>query len=593
MIVGFRMPNSEIRANGYRLITFNTNEEVDGKETKISLSELYENRVYAYKDENNDVIDYYRDKEKFFALKKQFKGNKDREIVNVNLKRRSQALINALLNGSSDTWKTATWPEVETAVVMTLYRMALKYNGKKDDSKYLTTFMDQLRTQSPDLNNEEDVVGQYPDDSYSDGKRDNIKKASLGGLFNRDPRIRLTCTHFLRRIGPSEDMLADVERARSVMATEQPVAESPETDDYRSAFIDTNVFERSKNCMSEMPLYKYEGIDEAPASGTDNMYGPIRVPKADYSYENYEYQKGLYSKLERNPDGSESFIQYIGQYQLKAPSEELDKLYKYCLRDKLVAQIKKGQVDTITRMTRAEFSVLSEFVDDEYILDVPFASFHAEAFSSGNKQKIKIQALRGSKIEETEIWNENAGAPDGHAIFHENNLAVIKKGIDSTNFLVQKGTAEFIIRFYNFYPAVSADYKKEIQDALYFYKQDDIVVEEIVLAFEGQNPDGRAVIRVGSRLAAEMNPGGLRVYKSLPIGIRKDIRDSILNEQEEFPEALINILGVIGRRAPSVNEKDRLDYQSTSTGEREVIGKVPQYPAGHTYVNVQNPNANK
>jgi hypothetical protein len=370
------------------------------------------------------------------------------------------------------------------------------------------------------------------------------------------------------------------------MATESPVSDSPETDDYRSAFIDTNVYERAVDSYTEIPLYKYTGIDEAASGNTTDMYGPIQVHKADYTILKYEYQKGMFSRIEREADGSPTFIKYFGQYQLKAPSEELDKLYKFCLRDKLVNRIKKGDVETITRMTRAEFSVLAEFVDSEYVLWVPLASFYAEPFPSG-QQKIKVQLIRGNKIEETEIWNTNVGLPGVYAIFDEDDIKVIKKGIDSTNFLVQKGTAEYLIRFYNYYPALLAEEKKEIQDALYFYKQDDIVVEEIVLAFEGQNPDGRAVIKVGTRLAAEMNPGGLRVYKSLPIGIRKDIRDSILNEQEEFPEALINILGVIGRRAPSVDEKDRLDYQATSTGEREVVGRVPEYPEGHTYVNVQ------
>jgi hypothetical protein len=587
--LGFRLPNTELRANGYRLLTDNINEEIDGKETKISLAELHENRVFAYRDENNDVIDYYRDKEKFFALKRQFKGNADREVVNVNLKRRSQALMNALIQGDGQIWKTATWPEVETAVIMTLYRVMLKYDNHDGDDAYITTFMDQVRVQDPDNNNEADFIGQFKDDSYSDAKRKNIMRASLGGLFNRDPRIRLTCIHFLRRIGPSSDMMEDVIRARAVMATESSIAESPETSDYRSAFIDTNVYERYGNSYTTTQMYIYTGIDERDSADPSDMYGPIQVPKEDYTIQKYEYQKGMYSKIERNQDGSPSFVKYFGQYQLKAPSEELDKLYKLCLRDKIVNQIHKGEAEAITRMTRAEFSVLSEFIDDEYVLWVPFASFYAEPFSSG-KQKIKIQVIRGNRIEEAEIWSSTVGNPGHYAIFHSDDISVIKKGIDSTNFLVQKGTAEFLLRFYNFYPALAADVKKEIQDALYFYKQDDIVVEEIVLAFEGQNPDGRAVIKVGTRLAAEMNPGGLRVYKSLPIGIRKDIRDAIINEQEEFPEALINILGVIGRRAPSVDERDRLDYQSTVTGEREVVGRVPVYPEGTTYVNVQDPN---
>jgi hypothetical protein len=436
------------------------------------------------------------------------------------------------------------------------------------------------------LIDEESIQNDYPANTYSDGKRDNIMRASLGGLFNRDPRIRLECVHFLRRIGPSQEMLEDVIRARSVMAADSPIAESPETDDYRSAFIDTNNYERKEDAMMQVPQYRYQGIDEPVPGDQSSTYGPIWVPRPDYTVGKYEYQKGMYSNIETSAQGSgRAFLQYVGQYQLKAPSEELDKLYKCCLRDQLVNRIKTGEVEAITRMTRAEFSVLAEIIDDEYILSVPFASFHSKPF--GQRERITVQEIRGTRIIEDEIWSENTGLPDEYAIFNVDDVSVIKKGIDSTNFLVQKGTAEFLIRFYNSYPAIEADRKREIQDALYFYKQDDIVVEEIVLAFEGQNPDGRAVIKVGTRLAQEMNSGGIRVYNSLPIGIRKDIRDAILDEQEEFPEALINILGVIGRRAPSVDERDRLDYQSTATGEREVVGRPPDQPEGYTSNNVR------
>ena len=582
--LGFRLPNTEIRANGYRLITANKTEEMANRETKLSIRQLRNNRIYAYKDENNDIIDYYRDKDRFYGLQRQYHGNSEREVINVNLLRRAQALINALLNGNGDAWRLATWPEVETAVILTLYRMMVKYEANPDDS-YITTFMDQLRMQDPTVIDEENVSGDYPDDSYSDGKSDNIMRACLGGLFNRDPRIRLECVHFLRRLGPNEDMLEYVIRAKSVMAIDSPISESPETDDYRSAFIDTNIFERKEDAMMQQPLYRYQGIDEPVPGDTSSTYGPIWIPRADYTVTGYEYQKGMFSNIEHNPDGSRSFIKYYGQYQLKAPSEELNKLYKFCLRDQLVNRIKSGDVTAITRMTRAEFSVLAEVIDDEYILQVPFASFHSEPFASG-RQRITVQELRGTSVITDEIWSQHTGMPDKYAIFDAMDVSVIKKGIDSTNFLVQKGTAEYLIRFYNSYPALRADKKREIQDALYFYKQDDIVVEEIVLAFEGQNPDGRAVIKVGTRLAEEMNPGGIRVYNSLPIGIRKDIRDAILDEQEEFPEALINILGVIGKRSPSVEERDRLDYQATSTGEREVVGRPPDQPEGYTSDNI-------
>ena len=258
-------------------------------------------------------------------------------------------------------------------------------------------------------------------------------------------------------------------------------------------------------------------------------------------------------------------VNYLGQYQLKAPVEELEKLYKFIQRGRLVTAIKRGDVSVITKMSRADFGVLSEFVDSEYVLRVPFVSFH-----------------RDSKFK-----------PSKFAIFTENDIRVIKKGIDSTNFLVQKGTAEFLIRFFNFYydPNQKEDYgisetsQQEIIDAMYFYKQDDIVVEEIVLAFEGENPDGRAVIKAGSvedgyALAEKLNAGGLRVYRALPVGIRKDIRDAINGDQEKLPASLKNILGIIKVRSPKASEP--FTYVRPTTGETSPVGDPPETPAGDT-----------
>jgi hypothetical protein len=620
--LGFRLPNDEIRANGYRLLVDGPSEKGVNIETKLSLEELREYRIYAYKDERNDIIDYYRNKEEYFRLHREYHSDvpydpsrerdldagvePSRKVININLLRRSQALIDALLSGNGNMWKTAQWPEVETAVLLTLYRVMVKYKNN-GGNEYITTFMDQLRSQDPLQIDEQAVAGEYPNDTYSDSKRENIMRASLVGLFNRDPRIRLQCIHFLRRIGPSEDMMEDVIRARNVMATDTAVVESPETDDYRSAFIDTNVYERKASALVPEERYRYEGIDEAPMND-DTYYYTAMQPTKDYTIKKYEYQSEFLSIKERDANQVPMAIDYYGQYQLKAPSEELNKLYKFCLRDQIVGRIKAGEVEAITRMTRAEFSVIAEVIDDEFILRVPFASFYADPL--GGQQNLTIQILRGTRVETTAISRDVKSIPGKYAIFTEQDLTVIRKGIDSTNFLVQKGTAEFMIRFYEFYPALEADKKRLIQDALYFYKQDDIVVEEIVLAFEGQNPDGRAVILVGPNrvdeddpnsrllpgLAVEMNPGGVRIYKSLPDEIKKDIRDAILDEQEEFPEALINILGVIGRRSPAIDDRltyERTEYERSTTGRSSsatVANPIGEPRVGDTVDNTREEN---
>jgi len=154
-----------------------------------------------------------------------------------------------------------------------------------------------------------------------------------------------------------------------------------------------------------------------------------------------------------------------------------------------------------------------------------------------------------------------------------------------------KGTAEFLIRFYNFYDRCTdfrtrttktgctdgggyepnGTYKKEIRDAMYYYIQDDIVVQEFELAFNGENPDGRAVIHAGTNLSMHLNPGGERVYLSLPERIRKDIRDAVWGDYERLPEELKNILGIISARAPRPNV---LTYYNV------MLGLEPRVPWG-------------
>lgn len=587
--LGFWLPNDEIRAWGYRLIspTEATSLNSPKLEAKYNFDELFTDRFIAYKDgANGRIVDYYSDRTKFRNLQTTYgKDVKKSEFVldNMELWLKAQGLINAILSGDKDAFRLANWAETEAMVLLTLNRVKMQYdryitaNGLgsyADINKPVTAFFDQFirvagdqRTKDRDsvpketlVEAEKRVVDQIKLKNFSEDRRASIVQASLGGIFNKDPRVRLTAIHFLRRMGPSEEMLEDVVKARSILASETNMKENPDTSDYRHAFIDTNLWERvpDDKALFTEEQRRYAGIDDTP----DLMDPPVRRAQDNYSVEAYEYQMGMMSNL---PDEGGRLISYLGQYQLKAPVEELEKLYSFIQRGRLVHAIKRGDVASITKMSRADFGVLAEFIDNEYVLRVPFVSFHRDA------------NLR----------------PSRYAIFNENDIRVIKKGIDSTNFLVQKGTAEFLIRFFNFYYdkenrenyGISAQSEQEIIDAMYFYKQDDIVVEEVVLAFEGENPDGRAVIKAGSAddgfgLAERLNAGGLRVYRSLPVGIRKDIRDAVNGDQEKLPASLKNILGIIKVRSPKASEP--FTYVRPATGEKAEAGEAPTYPAGDT-----------
>jgi len=428
--------------------------------------------------------------------------------------------------------------------------------------------------------------------TFSEEKRKSIIEASLGGIFNKDPRIRLTAIHFLRTLGPDETMLADIEKARNIAAQANATVTPAETDDYRSAFIDTHTYRRFGNETSNintiadylvLDMHKYEGaVDqdvEERARGFNEYVSYVdtlpntakykmSIPHPRYDPHHNEFSRIIYLPAPGATNQPRP-ARFYGFYQLKAPAEELEKLYMMIRRNQLVRSIKQGDVNTIRKMSRSEFNILSEAIDNEWRGYIPFQSFHADA----------DRYLPGQRT------------PSDLAIFTGKDIRVIKAGIDNSNFLVQKGTAEFLNRFYNFYDRCTdfrnratvagcsdgngyepnGPYKKEIRDAMYYYIQDDIVVQEFELAFNGENPDGRAVIRAGSDLSMHLNPGGERVYLSLPERIRKDIRDAVWGDYERLPEELQHILGIISTRAPRDNV---INYYNVT------LGLEPHVPTG-------------
>lgn len=582
--LGFRLPNDEIRASGYRLITMEpTNQSDPRREAKVNLVDRFNSVFYAYRRADNTLITWYNNRTEWIARAAGQNITADVEnvdspwIYNFDQMERAQNLINSILAGDPDVLRTITWPDLEAAIILTLRRVQIQFAlAGAGATQPVTTFMDQMRTQdvvvanprhegNPNVRdrmfiNEEQVAREksFPNNTFSEEKREAIKTAAIGGMFNRDQRVRLTAYHFLRRIGPDESMLDAVILARSIVAGAGAEHVEPDTDDYLNTYIDTNVYERRRDIdYTSVLLNKYKGVipDDELDDADKTLQYDILNPA--YTVETNEYQMGMISNRD---DERGTLIQYFGLYQMKSPGEELDKLYRFIQRRRLVRAIKRGDVNAIIRLSRADFGVLSEFIDAEYGARVPFVSFHTTA---------------GDPSARTAL-------PSPFAIFDEDDIAVIKRGIDSTNFLVQKGTAEYLIHFYNFYTGFSADdpAKREIRDAMYFYKQDDIAVEEFVLAFEGENPDGRAVIMAGTPLSRDLNPGGERVYRTLPNNILKDIRDAVLDETQRLPESLRAILGLITVRATDADAN--LTYESG--GESATVRGTPTSPSGPSSV---------
>jgi hypothetical protein len=323
----------------------------------------------------------------------------------------------------------------------------------------------------------------YRNDSYSEEKREAIKQSALGGLFNKDPRIRLSSIHFLRRIGPDESMMESVISARSIASNVDDVKSLPETDDYLNRFLDTNIYTRDKSKDAiTYKWHRYEGIlpdkdlEKEEPDQVENVLNPAYKP-------DFEYLFPFESAIEKRK------IRYWGTYQIKSPGEELNKLYQFIQRRKLVRAIKRGDVAAITKLSRADFGILSQPIDDEYMLRVPFASFHTTVDRKTTPSEAR---------------------PSPWAVFKADDIRVIKRGIDSTNFLVQKGTCEYLVKFYNFYKG---------------FKRDD--------------------------------------------SVKKEIRDAVLGEIEKLPDELKGILGIITSRAVTAGSSLTYDRKVPKGGTME------------------------
>jgi hypothetical protein len=151
-------------------------------------------------------------------------------------------------------------------------------------------------------------------------------------------------------------MLDAVIRARSIVAGAGEERTEPDTDDYLNAFIDVNVYERikGKDYTAEL-LNRYKGVIPDERLNDADQTLQYDVLNHMYTVEGHEYQPGMISNKE---DERGQLIQYFGLYQIKSPGEELDKLYRFIQRRRLVRAIKRGDVNSIIRLSRALRSTL-------------------------------------------------------------------------------------------------------------------------------------------------------------------------------------------------------------------------------------------
>jgi len=541
---------------------------------------------------------------------------KVRPVFNVQHYNNVAYFINDILNGDKGAMTTVDWSVVESAILLSMYRFHLMVDAERErtgesirevilDGDRRIDFLHSLFvTPIIDKKDEEYILNgkkfnftktfgremlydlsiripAFKKDKRGDefspklgmnlyqSKLNNLINASLGGLYNKDPRIVLTSTHWLRRLGPSEVMLHDVKNRINEVLTD------------KVKFIDTNIFLRrdylniqdypeirslfpedvTKNERArsihyvvsqdfETFYYKPYGsedykeiitfYDMKPGYSAMNPYRDPELPPIKYSgaYPVND-EKLIYLMPIANPNYTENryefFFNSYGMYQEKSPAEELKKLYGFIVRDMLVKKVRSGKVtDIFANMTEEEFLFLSNKIDDEYILRIPMLSFFGQDpddtlnLRNGDYNSEKAFEITKSK------FNFIKEAHSKYPIFNEYHIPIIAQGVANKNFVVQKGTAEYLTKFYNYYCNLEDGTKRDIKDAMYYYKSVDVVIEEVTLAFEAEQLKGRHIIKAGTRLANELNPGGVVQYKNIPLELRRDVRRNVNEKLKEL-----------------------------------------------------------
>jgi hypothetical protein len=331
---------------------------------------------------------------------------------------RAQAIIDAVRLGATDILDSALYEDVRNAVLITLYRLntqtghenvrdPLNPNLTGADAPWLQFFS---ALQGERINSSS-AMG--PGSGLNIAKRTAIIRSSLSGLVNPDPRVRLTCIHWLRRCNPDSTMLEEVQEAWDI----------------------------------ESVLYVPA---EADPQGIDR--------------------------------GDHEFIDTEGYILSKEANEELRKLYKFIVRRQLIDLITSGAGrNVLAEVPRSRFMTLTSPIDNEDLTMIPLYSVDP---------------------------NIN---PNNDGLIRPNMLSTVAYGIRNPNFLNQKETAIYLIRYYNAYVTFDDDewdvdegaslltptVRNALINAIMEAKEDDIVIFESEALLTGElEIQGRAVVRM-------------------------------------------------------------------------------------------------
>lgn len=282
--------------------------------------------------------------------------------------------------------------------------------------------------------------------------RKNIIKATLKGLLNKDPRVRLVAINLLRRLGPDVMMYKAVKNAMilETVTTERsklrpkdmdiPSIESPRLGYDALANKNENVYSISDRFKGYSPnitkaeylnsagkgLYLTEGLYkknerndyEVDFYRYDHRKHTYQVRKvwtkapllrygADQKISGYELRYGLKEK-ESIQKFVYAYLDYQNPYtrQIKdniyyayhSVWEELNKLYLFINRVLWASRIKSGDVDLLARLSKDSFRSIADQIDGESLENVPMKSPSFKIFSEDHIQSIIVGLLNNKVV---------------------------------------------------------------------------------------------------------------------------------------------------------------------------------------------------
>lgn len=282
--------------------------------------------------------------------------------------------------------------------------------------------------------------------------RKNVIQATLKGLLNKDPRVRLVAINLLRRLGPDVMMYKAVKNALILETSttewsklrpkdiDIPSIESPRLgyeamaskggstyslkdrfygyhgEMTKAQYLDANgkglyltegLYRKGERNDYKVDFYRFDHLRHAYTVRKVWSKAPLLRYGADQKVSGYEMVYGFKEK-EVMPKYIYAYLDYrhpeTGQikdtiyYAYHSVWEELQKLYLFINRALWVSKIKAGQYDILAKLSKDSFRSLADQIDGESLENVPMKSPNFKIFSEDEIQSVILGLLNNRVI---------------------------------------------------------------------------------------------------------------------------------------------------------------------------------------------------